>query len=74
MIHITPITFPYGEPTTDDINYTFLKENGQCLVTKKIEVPQERIEESEKFEKDPVRLDRETIKKELRHKWLNAWS
>lgn len=74
LVHITPITFPYGEPTQEDINHTFLKENGECLVTKKIEVPTQRIQASEEFEKDPVRLDRDTIRKDLRHKWLTAWS
>lgn len=73
LIHISPITFPYGEPKIDDINYTFLKENGECIVTKKLEVPEERIKASELFEKDEKRLDKETIKRDLRLKWLSGW-
>ncbi|XP_063709659.1 large ribosomal subunit protein uL30m [Culicoides brevitarsis] len=73
LIHITPITFPHGEPTAEDINYTFLKENGECIVAKKLEVPAERIEAAEKFENDPKRLDKETVQRDLRLKWLSGW-
>lgn len=74
LIHITPITFPFGEPKAEDINYMFLKENGECIVTKKIEVPVERIQACETFEKDPKRLDKDTLKKHLRQRWLDGWS
>lgn len=73
LVLVTPITFPYGEPTEEDIRYTFLKENGECLVTKKIAVPAQRLEATKKFENDPKRLDKETLKKHLRQKWLDAW-
>lgn len=73
LIHISPITFPYGEPKADDVNYTFLKENGECIVTKRLEVPEERIKASEEFENDQKRLDKETIKRDLRLKWLSGW-
>lgn len=73
LIHITPITFPHGEPTEEDLNYTFLKENGECVVKKKIQVSQERLEATEKHEKDPTRLDRQTLKRELRMRWLSCW-
>lgn len=73
LIHITPIRFPFGEPTLEDVNHTLLKENGECIVTKKIAVDEVRIQATETFQNDPTRLDRETVKKDLRQKWLTAW-
>ncbi|XP_055389139.1 39S ribosomal protein L30, mitochondrial [Condylostylus longicornis] len=73
LLKITPITFPYGEPTENDINNTILKENGECLVAKELKISDQRIEATEIFEKDANRLDGETLRKDSRLKWLNAW-
>ena len=73
LINITPITFPFGEPTDNDINYTFLKENGECIVTKEIKVDEKRLEATKEFEQEPKRLDGETLRKDSRLKWLNNW-
>lgn len=73
LIKVTPIQFPYGEPTKDDINYTVLKENGQCLVTKKLEPKQEQVEALQQFENSKTRMNSDTLKKDLRHKWNNAY-
>lgn len=72
LIEITPIHFPQGEPTMDDINHTFLKENGDCIVIKNIDSLNQRMEAAEK--KDPKELDPETLKKESRLRWLNPWN
>ncbi|CAB3255428.1 unnamed protein product [Arctia plantaginis] len=74
LIKVTPIVFPFGEPTKEDINYTVLKENGQCIVTKKLEPKQEQIEAFEHFNKDVKKMDSETIKKDSRYKWNNAFT
>lgn len=74
LIKITPINFPNGEPTADDINHTHLKENGDCLVIKNIETLNKRMEAAENFEKDKKALDGETLRKDTRLKWLNNWS
>ncbi|KAI9590751.1 39S ribosomal protein L30, mitochondrial [Glossina fuscipes] len=73
LVKVTPITFPYGEPKEHDINHTFLKENGECIVTKDIGPVDERIEALESFEKDVKRLDTELLRKDARLKWLNPW-
>ncbi|CAH0722315.1 unnamed protein product, partial [Brenthis ino] len=74
LVRITPITFPYGEPTEEDIKYTVLKENGQCIVTKTLEPEQKQIEALEMFESDPKKMDSTTIKRDSRLKWNNAFT
>ncbi|KAJ8734221.1 hypothetical protein PYW07_014772 [Mythimna separata] len=74
LIKVTPIQFPYGEPTKDDINYTILKENGQCVVTKKLEPKQEQIEALEQFENNKKKMDSDTLKRDSRYKWDNAFT
>lgn len=69
LISVEPISFPHGEPTNDDIAYTHLKENGECIVHKKLEIPAERIEATEKFLNDPVRLDKTTLKRDALLQW-----
>lgn len=66
---MTPITFPYGEPTKDDINYTVMKENGQCLVIKKLEPNPEQVKALEQFESDRKNMDNDTLKRDSRLKW-----
>lgn len=73
LIKVTPITFPYGEPTADDIKHTILKENGECLVTKDIGPVEIRLEARTNFDEHPKRLDTELLRKDLRLKWLNPW-
>lgn len=74
LVKIVPIVFPYGEPTKDDIKHTVLKENGQCLVIKKLEPKQEQVEALEAFVNDVKRMDPPTIKKDARYKWNNAFN
>lgn len=73
LVKITPITFPHGEPTEEDINYTFLKETGECIVAKEIKVDESRLQATEEFIKDQKRLDNDTLKRDSRLKWLNPW-
>lgn len=74
MIKITPITFPYGEPTIDDIKHTVLKENGQCIVTKTLMPSKDQIAALEEFDKNPKKMNSDTIKRDSRLKWNNAYS
>ncbi|XP_028176940.1 39S ribosomal protein L30, mitochondrial [Ostrinia furnacalis] len=74
LIKVTPITFPYGEPTKDDINYTILKENGQCIVMKTLEPAPKQIEALEEFHTDEKKMDSDTIKRDSRYKWNNAYN
>lgn len=74
LISVTPITFPYGEPTENDIHHTVLKENGECIVTKEISgVVEKRMDALDNFQNSPKRLDTDLLKNDARNKWLNAW-
>lgn len=69
LVSVEPITYTYGEPTTDDINHTHLKENGECVVHKKLEIPEERVLATKSFVNDPVRLDKDTLKHDALMHW-----
>lgn len=73
LISVEPITFPYGEPTNDDIKHTKLNENGECIVHKKIGVDEKCVEAVEKFIKDPVKLDKDTLKRNALLKWVRNY-
>ncbi|XP_068157664.1 large ribosomal subunit protein uL30m [Drosophila tropicalis] len=73
LIKVTPITFPYGEPSAEDVKYTILKENGECLVTKEIGPVEKRMDARESFDQQPKRLDTDLLRKDARLKWLNPW-
>lgn len=73
LISVEAITFPYGEPTADDINHTKLNENGECIVHKKIGVDEQCVIEAEKFNKDPTRLDMDTLKHEALMRWVRSY-
>ena len=73
LVSVEPITFPYGEPTGDDIKHTHLKENGECIVHKKIGIDERCVEEADKFIKDPKRLDKDTLKHEALMRWVRCY-
>ncbi|XP_066994270.1 large ribosomal subunit protein uL30m [Anabrus simplex] len=73
LVKITPITFPYGPPTEEDIGSTYLKENGELIVARKVKLDGSRLKASEEFENDQTKLDGETLRKDSRLKWLRAW-
>lgn len=73
LVSVEPITFPYGEPSENDISHTKLKENGECIVHKKIGVDDKLLEESEKVLNDPIRLDRRTLEREARLRWMRSY-
>lgn len=73
LVDVKPIVFPYGAPTADDINHTFLKESGECVVAKEIKIDEKRLEAREEFDQLPARLDGPTLAKHARLKWLNGY-
>lgn len=73
LIKVTPINFVNGEPTADDLNHTYLKENGDCVVIKSIDGLNKRLEAAENFKKDTKRLDDAFLKKDSRLRWTSAW-
>lgn len=70
LVKITPINLPDKLPTTDDLNGTYLHENGTLYVIPKVDPV--RYEATEKFEKDPKKLNRDLISEKLRLKWLEG--
>lgn len=73
MVKVTPVVFPYGEPSMADVGHTVLRENGECLVTKEIGVPQERIDARAVREANQLRLRKEHIERDCRLKWMNPF-
>lgn len=71
VIKITPITYPDGFPTKDDV--TRLEENGQLRIMKKIGTVETRLQLTEAFQKDVKKLDGDTLRRDSRKKWLNGW-
>ncbi|XP_017772291.1 PREDICTED: 39S ribosomal protein L30, mitochondrial [Nicrophorus vespilloides] len=71
LIKITPITFPNGFP--EDVNGTFLKENGELVVNKKLLNSEDRLVAREQFDEDPQKLDGDTLRRDSRIKWLSGW-
>ncbi|VEN40171.1 unnamed protein product [Callosobruchus maculatus] len=72
LIKIDPITFPDGFPTKDDI--TYLKENGELRIIKKIGPIEERMKLTDAFQKDLKKLDGDTLRRDSRKKWLSGWN
>lgn len=56
-------------PTEDDLNATYLHENGTLYVVPKVEPA--RYEATEAFINDPKKLDRNLISEKLRLRWLS---
>lgn len=74
LIKIEAITFPYGEPTQEDIKHTYLRENGDCLVIKEIGKDfEDRVKAAKNFYKDPRKLKVSTMQRESRLAWEQAW-
>uniref|UniRef100_A0A182WCV3 Large ribosomal subunit protein uL30m n=1 Tax=Anopheles minimus TaxID=112268 RepID=A0A182WCV3_9DIPT len=76
LVEILPITYKYGAPTEDDIERTFLKEDGECVVIRKVEateISNIKLTAAEEIRNAKERMDGETLRKDSRLKWLNAW-
>lgn len=71
LIKITPITFPDGFPK--DNQGTYLKENGELEVKKRLIASDLALKKSEEFREDPRRMDGKTKAEFLRRKWLAEW-
>lgn len=73
LVDVKPIVFPYGEPTMNDINHTFLKENGECIVSKEIAIDEGRMQARDEFDTRQERLDGKTLARDSRMKWLGGY-
>ncbi|KAL1138818.1 hypothetical protein AAG570_008880 [Ranatra chinensis] len=73
LIQITPIRTPNGLPDGNDLRAGYLKENGEFIVTKRVQPDEVRLRATHEFQTDPARLDSETLIKQSREKWNNPW-
>lgn len=67
LVKIVPLKLPDKLPTPDDLNGTYLHENGTFYVVPKVDPARE--EAVEKFVNDPKKLNRDIIQDKLRLKW-----
>ncbi|KAE8744762.1 hypothetical protein FOCC_FOCC008578 [Frankliniella occidentalis] len=73
LVKITPISFPNGEPTEEDIERTLLTGDGQMIVSDAVKPDPKRVKGQEDFLKDPLRLDGRTLGDNSRQKWVQGW-
>lgn len=73
MVEITPLTFPNGEPTEDDIERTLIMDDGRVIVSNSVKPDPQRVEAQENFKNDPLRLDGNTLRERSRLKWIQPW-
>jgi len=43
FIEVRPITFPHGEPTEQDINFTTILSSGECVVNKNVNIDENQL-------------------------------
>lgn len=67
LISVKPITFPNGPPKEGDYSGTYLKRNGELLVSEKLKVDPQKLLLDPGQEKS--KLDGETLKREMRRRW-----
>ncbi|XP_050466245.1 39S ribosomal protein L30, mitochondrial [Cataglyphis hispanica] len=72
LVKILPIKLPNELPTADDLNGTYLHENGTFYIVPKVDPARE--EATIKFVNDPKKLNRDIIQEKLRLKWLEGRS
>lgn len=70
LVKIIPIRLPDKLPTEDDMNATYLHENGTFYVTPKVSPA--RYEATESFVNDPKKLNRDIIQEKIRKQWLDG--
>lgn len=69
LVKIVPIKLPDKLPTADDLNGTYLHENGTFSVIPKIDPA--RYEATDKFVNNSKKLNRNIISEKLRLQWLS---
>lgn len=74
LIKITPIQTPDGLPEKGDYLGTYLNTDGVFRVSKTFLPDMKRLEATQDFEKLTKRVDKDTVERQCRNKWLNPWS
>jgi len=70
FIEIRPITFPHGEPTESDVNFTTLRSSGECIVDKSLKIDEKQL--NQKPEDDLTNFPRGYITGKLLAKWYSG--
>ncbi|XP_050293393.1 39S ribosomal protein L30, mitochondrial [Anthonomus grandis grandis] len=70
-VQIVPITFPDGFPKETD--RTVLTEYGELKIIKSIDSVEKRLQLADEFQKLPERMDGDTLRRNLRKKWLTGF-
>ncbi|KAH0563841.1 39S ribosomal protein L30, mitochondrial [Cotesia glomerata] len=70
LIKVTPINMPDKLPNDESVQ-TWLHENGDLLMAPRVDPDREKA--TIEFINNPKRLDRKTLKEELRYRWLNPY-
>ncbi|KAL0124765.1 hypothetical protein PUN28_006550 [Cardiocondyla obscurior] len=68
LVKIVPIKLPDKLPNPDDLNSTYLHENGTLYVIPRVDPA--RVDAIEKFMNDTKKLNRNLIQDKLRKQWL----
>lgn len=69
LVKITPIKFVNGLPKDGDFRGTYLRDNGEFIVSKKVHIQPERIEAFEKFNNNKNKFDGATMRNHLKLRW-----
>ncbi|XP_034949084.1 39S ribosomal protein L30, mitochondrial [Chelonus insularis] len=72
LVKITPIYLPEKLPEDSDSVQTWLLDNGKFLLAPKVDSAREKA--TVEFMNDPKRLDRETLRTELRKRWQRGYN
>lgn len=71
LVKITPIKCPDGLPEKVDLGKTYLHENGTFMTNPKTNVDTKRIKAVDEFVNDWKKMDKDTLRRQLRLKWDN---
>jgi len=71
LIRVRPITFPNGLPADGDVTGTYLKDNGEFVVSQKLKMNPALIASDEDHERS--KFDYKEINEYLRLKWQHRW-
>ncbi|KAL0279653.1 UNVERIFIED_CONTAM: hypothetical protein PYX00_001159 [Menopon gallinae] len=69
LVKITPIRIVNGLPKDGDFKGTYLRDNGEFIVSRKVQVDPKVVEAHEKFHNDKNKFDGATMRKYLKQRW-----
>lgn len=71
LVKITPITFPNGEPTENDVYSTYLNHKGELEIKKSID--KDHIQKVEQSKPNPIQLKKLDLKRQSLQVWQQGW-